>query len=161
MFWLALLVPAVILGQWVLPILKQKSIWFVLTLVFGTLLTIWLAMGVSTLDGDQRTATGLWKMLAFRILVYTDVPLVQTLIAAVIGWGRSSRSRKTQPEYEVAAGQTEPSPANSFESAVTGGVGRIESGSLVVCRQTAIGQRGGDASDNSSSERSSSTSILA
>ena len=112
MFWLALLVPAVILGQWVLPILKQKSIWFVLTLVFGTLLTIWLAMGVSTLDGDQRTATGLWKMLAFRILVYTDVPLVQTLIAAVIGWGRSSRSRKTQPEYEGAAGQTEPSPAN-------------------------------------------------
>ena len=112
MFWLALLVPAVILSQWVLPILRQKSIWFALTLVVGVLLTIWLAMGVSTLDSDQRTVSELWKMLVFRILVYTDLPLMQTLIAAVIGWGRSSRSPKTQPQYEVAAGKTEPSPVS-------------------------------------------------
>lgn len=60
LFWLALLVPAVILSQWIWPVLKQRAIWFVLTLVVGVLLTIWLAMNVLPTESAQRTVFEFW-----------------------------------------------------------------------------------------------------
>ncbi len=81
--------------------LKQKSIWFTATLVVSVLLVIWLAIGVSALESVQRTVTGIAKMIAFRLLLFTDQPLVQTLIACVVGWMRGKQVQKLGSEHDL------------------------------------------------------------
>ena len=102
LFWLALLVPAVVLGQWLLPILKQRSIWFVLILVAGLSGIGWLAMGLPILETDQWTVSGIAKMFAFRVAAYTDLPLLQLFVASLVGWLRSkSAPAKDAVQVEV------------------------------------------------------------
>ena len=91
LFWLVLFVPAVILGQWVWPVLKQRSIWFVLILVALTSVVVLLATGLPTLKTDQWTLSEVGKMFAFRLAVSSDLPLLQLLAASVVGWFRSKR----------------------------------------------------------------------
>ena len=47
-------------------------------------------MGIPTL-GNQRTLEAILKMFAFRIIAFTDLPLLQLLIACGVGWFRSVR----------------------------------------------------------------------
>ena len=89
LFWLVLLVPAVILGQWIWPILKQRSIWSVSALIVATVIVAWLAMGIPTLGTNQPSLQEILKMFAFRIVTLTDLPLVQLLVACGVGWFRS------------------------------------------------------------------------
>ena len=91
LFWLVLFVPAVILSQWIWPILKQRSIWFVLILVASVSVVGWLVMGLPTLKADQWTVEEIAKMFAFRLAAYSDLPLIQLLAASVVGWLRSKR----------------------------------------------------------------------
>ena len=78
-----------ILGQWVWPVLRQRSIWFVLILVAGVSVVGWLAMGLPIPKADQWIMSEIAKMFAFRLAAYTDMPLLQLLTASVIGWLRS------------------------------------------------------------------------
>ena len=92
LFWLLLLVPAVLLCQWIWPVLKQKSIWSVGVLAVGVVTVIWLAMGVPTL-GNLLGLDAVLKMIAFRLVAFTDLPLLQLLAACVAGWLNSVRVR--------------------------------------------------------------------
>ena len=92
LFWLVLFVPAVILGQWVWPVLKQRSIWSVLILVAAALVVGWLTLGLASLKGNQWNVSEIAKMFAFRSVAYTDLPLLQLLMASVVGWLRSKRT---------------------------------------------------------------------
>jgi len=91
LFWLALFVPAVILGQWVWPILKRRSVWSLGAIIIGSLIVAWLAMGWPTLENNQQTLDGVMNMFAFRLVTSTDVPLVQLLVACAVGWLRSKK----------------------------------------------------------------------
>ena len=108
LFWLVLFVPAVILSQWIGPIFRQRSIWLVLVLIAGFSVAGWLAMGLPSLKTDQWTASEIARMFAFRLAVYTDLPLIQLLIASMVGWLRSkpTPSKVTTPvetESQLAA----------------------------------------------------------
>ncbi len=108
LFWLVLFVPAVILGQWVWPVLKQRSIWFVLILVAAASVVVLLAMGLPTLKTDQWTLSEIAKMFAFRLAISSDWPLLQLLVAFVVGWLRSKRapvkdSAPLEAESQLAA----------------------------------------------------------
>ena len=108
LFWLVLFVPAVILGQWVWPVLKQRSIWSVLILVAAALVVGWLTLGLAILKSDQWTLSEIAKMFAFRLAAYTDFPLIQMLIASAVGWLRSKptpskASTPVEAESQLAA----------------------------------------------------------
>ena len=103
LFWLTLFVPAVILGQWVWPILKQRSIWSLSVLTISLLIVAWLAMGLPTLGTAEQNLAGVLTMFAFRLIGSTDLPLVQLLVACLVGWFRSSRMRIAVPESEFPA----------------------------------------------------------
>ena len=108
LFWLVLFVPAVILGQWIWPVLKQRSIWIVLVLIAGLSIAGWLAMGLPILESDQWTVSEIAKMFAFRLAAYTDFPLIQMLIASAVGWLRSKpapskASTPAEAESQLAA----------------------------------------------------------
>ena len=109
LFWLALLVPAVILGQWIWPVLKLRSLWSVGVLAVGVVIVIWLAMGFSTLGG-QRGFDAVLKMFAFRLVAFTDLPLVQLLVACGVGWFFSARVRNSRrlPKTESVIDQPVP-----------------------------------------------------
>jgi len=100
LFWLVLFVPAVFLAQWIWPILKQRSIWSVGAVVIAAVIAIWLAMGIPTLGG-QRGLEAILKMFAFRIVAFTDLPLVQLLAACCVGWFRSGRVQASPPKPEA------------------------------------------------------------
>ncbi len=55
-------------------------------------------MGLPGLKSNQWTATELAKMFAFRLAVSTDLPLVQLLIASIVGWLRCNRIPTPNPE---------------------------------------------------------------
>lgn len=110
MFWLTLFVPAVILGQWVWPILKQRSIWSLSALTISLLIVAWLAMGLPTLSTAEQNLAGILKMFAFRLIGFTDLPLVQLLVACAVGWFRSSRVRISAPEPETELPVEQPVP---------------------------------------------------
>lgn len=117
LFWLLLFVPAVILGQWIWPILKQRSIWSVGAIVIGAVIVIWLAMGVPTL-GNQRSLEAILKMFAFRIVAFTDLPLFQLLAACCVGWFRSNRVRSlhASPEATPMANEAASPNGNPYHS---------------------------------------------
>ena len=92
-----LFVPAVVLGQWLWPILKQRSIWLVLILVAVASLIGWLAMGLPTLKTDQWTVVEIGNMFAFRLAAYTDLPLIQLVAASVVGWLRCKPAPDKNP----------------------------------------------------------------
>ena len=46
-------------------------------------------MGLPTLGNGQATLEGLLKMFAFRIIAFTDLPLIQLLTACCVGWSTS------------------------------------------------------------------------
>ena len=101
LFWLVLLVPAVILGQWIWPILKQRSIWSVCFLVVGAVIVAWLAMGLPTLGTNQPSLREILTMFAFRLVTLTDLPLVQLLIACCVGWFFSKRVQVSKRVLEA------------------------------------------------------------
>lgn len=111
LFWLALFVPAVVLSQWIWPILKQRSIWSLSAIAVCLLTIVWLAMGLPSLGPSERNFEGILKMLAFRLVASSDLPLVQLLIASSVGWLRSGWS---QPDItRIAPSAHEPeSPIN-------------------------------------------------
>lgn len=71
--------------------LKQRSIWSLFTIIVGVLIVAWLAMGLPALGHDEQNVAGAIKMFAFRLIVFTDLPLVELLIAGLVGWSRSDR----------------------------------------------------------------------
>jgi len=103
LFWLTLFVPAVVLGQWIWPILKQRSIWSLSVLTISLLIVAWLAMGLPTLGAAEQNLLGVLQMFAFRLVGSTDLPLVQLLVACLVGWFRSSPMRIAVPESEFPA----------------------------------------------------------
>ena len=107
LFWLVLFVPAVILSQWVWPILRQRSIWTLSTITFGGLIVAWMAMGLPGLASNEQNVDGVLRMFAFRLVASTDLPLVQLFAACGVGWLRSKRQpvRPLSPEPELPVEQ--------------------------------------------------------
>ena len=95
LFWLLLFAPAVILSQWIWPILRQRSIWSVAALVVGAVITVWLATGLPSLGSDGLPLGELLKRLTFQIVVSTDLPMLQLLAACGIGWLLSRRASRS------------------------------------------------------------------
>ena len=112
LFWLVLLVPAVILSQWIWPVLRQRSIWSVGVFVAVAVIAIWLVMGIPTL-GNQRSVEAIWKMIAFRIIAFTDLPLLQLLAACCVGWFRSFGVRTSHSRAQIENKIDEAVEANS------------------------------------------------
>ena len=69
--------------------LRQRTIWFVLVLVAAALVVGWLALGLPSLKKELWTVPEIAKMFAFRLAAYTDLPLLQLLVASFVGWLRS------------------------------------------------------------------------
>jgi len=90
-FWLALIVPAVLLSQWIWPVLRIRSIWSISTIIVAVVTLGWLAMGLVNLPTDQQNPMGVLMLAAFRFLSFTDLPLVQLLIGCAVGWLSSDR----------------------------------------------------------------------
>ena len=107
LFWLTLAVPAVILLQWVLPVMKQRSIWSISFMIVGLMTLVWLAMGLITLEANHQNVQGISTMIIFRLISSTDLPLIQLLVACAVGWLRSDTRElyRAKPDFEVTAEQ--------------------------------------------------------
>lgn len=115
LFWLTLFVPAVILGQWIWPILKRRSIWSLSAIVVGLLTIGWLVLGLPTLGVNEQNFAGVAKMFAFRVLASSDLPVFQLLIACSVGWLRSGWSNQT-PASIPTSGLESGSPSNDLSA---------------------------------------------
>jgi len=101
-FWLALIVPGVILAQWVWPVMKLRTIWSISTAIVAVMTLGYIAMGIPALGPDQQTITGILTMPVFRCLSATDLPLIQLLIGCLVGWFRSNQTQR-EPAAELVA----------------------------------------------------------
>ena len=120
LFWLALIVPAVILSQWIWPVLRRRSIWSLGAIMIGTLIIAWLAMGLPTLENSDRTFNGVMRMFAFRLVASTDLPLVQLLAACAVGWFRSKKEPASLNQMSTLDPDADPESELPAEQPVLG-----------------------------------------
>ena len=70
--------------------------WSTCTFIFAALVIGYIALGVFSLGAEQRTFSELLNMAVFRILSATDLPIVQLLLASVVGGFCSGRQKSAQ-----------------------------------------------------------------